>query len=353
LASQKNWKRGFKVVVSYRKERLDRGIKARSDDIFVISSHRETLYLVLPRIIPIVGILLIPLLKENVGIYWEKVLVITCIISLLSLSWDLLMSVGLVSLGQAFFFGTGAYFAGFLNKSFNWSPLFTIPIATLGGGAFCAILLLPVLRLRGIYFSLITLALPILFMRIIEAGKILGGEEGIVALTPFHSIWIELYVPAIALLFCLFGFRRLINTDYGIVLRGIRDNDRAVMARGINIYWYKTQVVFIAGAVGAFAGAFLTHYYQFAGTSGLGLDYSILPLTCAIVGGSGTFAGAVLGTFILVPLAEILRAFGTLRVVFYSLILLAFVVVLPEGIFDYLQRKYHQYERLASVEVGK
>lgn len=341
------------MAISYRRERLDRGIKARSDDIFVLSSYGETLYLVLPRIIPIVGILLIPLLKETLGMYWEKVLVITCIISLLSLSWDLLMSVGLVSLGQALFFGAGAYFAGFLNKSFNWSPFLTIPIATLGGGAFCTVLLVPVLRLRGIYFSLITLVLPILFMRVIEASKIFGGEEGIVAITPFPSIWIELYVPGIALLLCLFGLRRLINTDYGIVLRGIRDNDRAVMARGINVYWYKAQVVFIASAIGAFGGAFLTHYYQFAGTSGLGLDYSILPLTCVIVGGSGNFAGAVLGTFILVPLVEILRAFGPLRVVFYSLILLAFVVALPGGIFDYLQRKYHQFERLVSVEVGK
>ena len=338
------------MAISYRRERLDRGIKARCDDIFALSSYREILYLLLPRVVPIVSLLILPLLKDVIGLYWEKVLVITCTIALLALSWDLLASVGLASLGQALFFGAGAYLAGFLNDTFGWPPLFTIPAATLGGGLLCVLLLLPVLRLRGIYFTLITLALPLLLMRVIEATKILGGTEGMSALTPLPNIWVELYVPILAVLLCLFGFRRLINTDYGLVLRGIRDSDRSVMAGGVNIYWYKAQVVFIASATGAFAGAFLTHFYQFVGMPAFALDYSILPLTCAILGGTGTFAGAMLGAFILVPLSEFLRALGTLRVVFYCIILVAFVVGLPEGLFHYIQRRYHQFERLVSIE---
>jgi branched-chain amino acid transport system permease protein len=68
-----------------------------------------------------------------------------------------------------------------------------------------------------------------------------------------------------------------------------------------------------------------------------------------VLGGVGNFAGPLLGAFILVPLSEILRAFGTLRVVFYSAILIICVVGLPEGIFHYLERKYHQFERLVKV----
>jgi branched-chain amino acid transport system permease protein len=338
------------MTVQYRKERLDRGIKARCEDIFALSSYREMLYLLLPRVLPVILLLCFPLLKDVVGLYWEKVVVITCAIALLALSWDLMASVGLVSLGQALFFGSGAYLTGFLNHSLGWPYFLTIPLGTVGGALFCALLLLPVLRLRGVYFAIVTLTLPLLITRFIEASKILGGNAGMSSLAPLPNLWFEMYVPLLALLVCLFGFRRLINEDYGLILQGIRDNDLAVMSGAINIYKLKAQAVFIAGLAGAFAGAFMTHYYQFVGMPAFAMDYSILPLTSAVLGGVGTFAGPTVGAFILVPLSEALRAFGTLRVVFYSAILIICVVGLPEGIFHYIQRKYHQFERF--VEVG-
>ncbi len=336
--------------MKFRKERLDRGIKARCGDIFVLSSYREILYMMFPRVLPVLILLILPLLQGMIGLYWEKVLMITCVIALLALSWDLMASVGLISLGQALFFGAGAYITGYLNYGFKLPPILTIPLGTLGGALFSTLLLLPVLRLRGVYFAIVTLTFPLLLSRFIETTKILGGTEGMSALSPLPNIWVELYVPILALLICLFGFRRLINEDYGLVLQGIRDNDRAVMSGAINIYWYKAQAVFIAGVAGAFAGAFMTHYYQFVGMPAFAMDYSILPLTAAVLGGVGTFAGPTIGAFILVPLSEALRAVGTLRVVFYSAILIICVVGLPEGIFHYIQRKYHQFERM--VEVG-
>ena len=334
----------------YRRERLDRGIKARCEDIFALSSYREMLYLSLPRALPVALLLILPLLKGVVGLYWIKVLIITSTIALLALSWDLLASAGLISLGQAVFFGAGSYVAGFLNYSFKLPPILTIPLGTLGGALFCTLLLLPVLRLRGVYFAIVTLTFPLLLARFIETTKILGGTEGMSALSPLPNLWVEMYLPVAALLIGLFGFRRLINEDYGLVLQGIRDNDRAVMSGAINIYWFKVQAVFLAGLVGAFSGAFMTHYYRFVGIPAFSLDYSILPLTAAVLGGVGTFAGPILGAFILIPLSEVLRAFGTLRVVFYSAILILCVVGLPEGVFHYIQRKYHQFER--TVEIG-
>jgi branched-chain amino acid transport system permease protein len=335
--------------MKFRRERLDRGIKARCEDIFALSSYKEISYLLFPRVLPVAVLLILPLLEGVIGLYWEKVLMITCIIALLALSWDLMASVGLISLGQALFFGTGAYITGFLNYTFKLPPILTIPLGTLGGALFSTLLLLPVLRLRGVYFAIVTLTFPLLLSRFIETTKILGGTEGMSALTPLPNIWVELYVPILALLICLFGFRRLINEDYGLVLQGIRDNDRAVMSGAINIYWYKAQAVFIAGIAGAFAGAFMTHYYRFVGMPAFAMDYSILPLTAAVLGGVGTFAGPTIGAFILVPLSESLRAVGTLRVVFYSAILIICVVGLPEGIFHYIRRKYHQFERMADV----
>lgn len=330
-----------------RKERIDRGIKARSEDIFALSSYREMLYLLIPRSIPVVFLLcVIPLLSA----YWQEVMISTASYALLAISWDMLISAGLVSLGQSLFYGIGSYIAGTLNYYWGWPPLFTIPVATIGGGLLCTILLLPVLRLRGIYFAMVTLVLPLMLSRLVEATRILGGTEGLTGLSSFPDQLTTLYVIQVALLATLFGFRRIIDSDYGLIIRGINDNDRSVMSAGLNIYWYKAQVLFLGASVGAFTGAFGTHLDMFAGMPGFALDYSIMPLAAAVVGGMGTFAGPMIGAFILVPLSEILRALGALRIVFYGLFLVIFVVALPEGLFHYIQRKYHQFERWVEVK---
>lgn len=330
-----------------RKERIDRGIKVRSEDIFALCSWKEMLYLSTPRLLPIVGLLVLSFL---LSLYWQKVLLSVSVIALLAISWDLLAQSGMVSLGQALFFGMGAYLAGIMNHYWGLSPFLTIPMATILGGIFCTVLLLPVLRLRGIYFAMVTLILPVMLVRVIEATKIFGGTEGISGLTPLPSRWLELYIIIVGLLAAFFGFRRLMGSDFGLVLKGINDNDRSVMNAGINIYWFKAQALFIAGSVGAFAGAYMTHVYMFVGMPVFALDYSILPIAAAVVGGAGTFAGSMFGAFILVPLSEVLRGLGGLRIVLYGLFLVVFIVALPEGIFHYIQRKYHQFERWVEVE---
>jgi branched-chain amino acid transport system permease protein len=330
-----------------RRERIDRGIKVRSCDVFALSSWREMLYLAAPRLLPIVGLFLLSIVLSQ---YWQRVLLSVSVFALLAISWDILAQSGMVSLGQALFFGTGAYLAGNMNHYFGWPPYVTLPLATIFGGVLCTLFLLPVLRLRGIYFSMVTLVLPLMLVRIIEATRIFGGTEGLSGLDPLPNRWVEIYLIVAVLLAALFGFRRLMNSDYGLVLKGISDNDRSVMNAGINIYWFKIQALFIASAIGAFAGAFLTHVYMFVGMPVYALDYSILPIAAAVVGGMGTLAGSMLGAFILVPLSEILRGIGGLRIVFYGLFLVVFTVALPEGIFHYIQRKYHQFERWVEVE---
>jgi len=334
-------------TTQFRRKRLDRGVKARSDTIFVIASWKDTLYLLLPRALPVLLLLLLPLWLKG---YWGKVIVYACMYGLLALSWDFLASCGLFSLGQALFFGIGAYIAGTLNHYLHLPPAVTIPVATLGGGMLCALLLSPVVRLRGVYFAMITLMLPLLFKKTIDTTGVFGGTHGLPSLAPLPSDLSATYLGVCGFLACLFLFRRLIHSDYGLVLRAIRDDDRAVMSGAINIYWRKIQAVFISGAVGAFAGALMTHHYQFLGMSAFALDYSILPVAAVALGGQGSFAGAALGSLILVPLSESLRALGGLRIAIYCAVLIVSIIGLPEGIFHYLSRKYQQFERLVEVK---
>jgi branched-chain amino acid transport system permease protein len=334
-------------VKQRRKERIDRGVKARSDDIFALTSYREMLYVAVPPVLPVMALLILPLIVPP---YWQKVLLQTAIFALLAMSWDFLVTAGMVSLGQALFFGLGAYVAGCLDHYAGFPIWLTIPLATLLGGALSTVFLLPVLRLRGVYFSMVTLVLPLMIERIIEATGIFGGTEGLTGIKPFPNPWVEQYVVIVVLVIALFGFRRLVTTDYGLVLKAIKDNDRSVMSAGINIYWMKAQALFISGCVGSFCGAYLTHVYMFVGMPDFALDYSILPLASAVVGGMGTFAGSLMGAFILVPLSEALRSVGGLRTVIYAVSLVVFIVLLPEGIFHYIQRKYQQFERWVEVE---
>ncbi|VBB43137.1 ABC-type branched-chain amino acid transport system, permease component [uncultured Desulfatiglans sp.] len=330
-----------------RRERIDRGIKARSGDVFALSSWREMFYLAFPRLLPIVGFIVLPLI---LGVYWQKVLISVAVFALLAISWDILAQSGMVSLGQALFFGMGAYASGVLNHAFGLSPFIAIPIGTLLGGLICTVLLLPVLRLRGIYFAMVTLIIPLMLVRIVEATKVFGGTEGLSGLTPLPNVWVEVYCVVGALLAALFGFRRLMDSDFGLVLRGINDNDRSVMNAGIDVTWFKIQSLFMAGCIGAFAGAFTTHVYMFVGMPVFALDYSILPIAAAVVGGPGSLAGATLGACILVPLSEVLRGFGGLRIILYGVFLVVFIVALPEGLFPYIQRKYQQFERWVEVD---
>lgn len=138
-----------------RKERIDRGIKARSSDIFALSSWREMLYLAAPRLLPVVGLVVLSL---ALSVYWQRVLLSVSVFALLAISWDILAQTGMISLGQALFFGTGAYLSGIMNHYWGWPPYITIPLATIVGGLLCTILLIPVLRLRGIFFSMVTLS---------------------------------------------------------------------------------------------------------------------------------------------------------------------------------------------------
>lgn len=331
-----------------RKERIDRGIKVRTDGLYAVMSWRELSYLTLPRIVLIVGMLILPFVMPSM--YWQRVISIVCIYALLAVSFDLLAHfVGLVSLGGALFIGVGGYLSAIMNTSFGFPPLLAIPIATIAGAGICTLLLLPCLPLRGVYFAIVSLMYPLAMTRVIEALDILGGTDGIMGIDSFPNRWIEQYFVILMVLLFLFGVRRLVNLDLGLVMRAVKDNDQAVRASGMSITFYKAVAVFISSAMGCLGGACIVHIYMWSGMSLFALDFSIIPIAATVIGGAGTLVGPVLGCLILVPVSELLREFGTLRIVFYSLILVGFIIFRSEGIMVYGQRKYHQIERWVKV----
>ncbi|HBF42451.1 MAG TPA: branched-chain amino acid ABC transporter permease, partial [Desulfobacteraceae bacterium] len=227
-----------------RRKRFDRSVKVRSEGLYAISSWREMGFLAMPRLLLILGLLVLPL---TLDMYWQRVLCTAGIYALLALSFDFLAEyVGLVCLGGAMFIGFGGYTSGVLNAYFEWSPFVTIPIATLGGAVMSTLVLIPCLRLRGIYFAIVSFMLPLFSVYIIIALGLFGSTEGISALDTLPNIWVEQYVVIGAIILALFAIRRLVNEDIGLIFRGIKDNDQAVRASGISITAYRIKAVFIA-----------------------------------------------------------------------------------------------------------
>ena len=332
-----------------RKERVDRGIKVRSDGIYAVSSSREMTYLAGPRILLIAVLLLLPLALEMAP-YWKRVINILCVYALLAISFDFLANcVGLVCLGGAMFIGVGGYFAATFNVNLHMPVYLSIPSAAIAGAVVSTLLLLPCLSLRGVYFAIVTLMYPLLFTRVIEAFNILGGSNGITGLDSFPGQNLENYTIILILLAVLFGLRRLLNEDIGLVMHAVKDNDLSVRASGIDVARIKTLAVFIASFIGCLGGAYLAHLYMWAGLSLFALDFSIIPIAAVTIGGGGSLFGAIVGCSILVPLSEFLRVFGTFRIVLYCTILTGFIVFKSEGLMPYCTRKYQQFERWAKV----
>jgi len=330
-----------------RKERIDRGIKVRSDGIYAMSSLREMLYLSGPRILLIAGLLLLPLALDLLP-YWKRVINIMCVYALLAISFDFLANcLGLVCLGGALFIGLGGYFAAIFNVYLHMPIYLSIPAAALVGAVVSTILILPCLSLRGVYFAIVTLMYPLLVTRLIEAFDILGGSNGITGLASFPSQNIENYSIIVILLAVVFGLRRLLGEDIGLVMHAVKDNDQSVRASGINVTGIKALAVFIASLIGCLGGAYLAHLYMWAVLSLFALDFSIIPIAAVTIGGGGSIFGAVLGCLILVPLSEFLRFFGTFRIVLYCTVLTGFIVFKSEGLMVYCTRKYQQFERWA------
>lgn len=332
-----------------RKERIDRGVRVRTAGLYAISTWREILYLMGPPLFLILGMIILPIILEFAP-YWKRVINIVCVYTLLALAFDFLANfVGLVCLGGAFFVGVGGYLSAIFNVYLHFPVYLSIPLATICGAFISTVLLMPALPLRGVYFAIVTLMYPLLATRVIEALNIFGGTNGIIGLDSLPNEYVEHYLIIIVTLIFLYGMRRFVNQDMGLVIRGVKDNDQAVRASGISVTRMKAFAVFVASFMGCFAGAYISHMYSWAGTSLFALDFSIIPIASVVIGGGGTLLGAVVGSFILVPVSELLRNFGTFRIVIYCVILTGFIVFKSEGILVYAMRKYHQFERWVKV----
>ena len=301
-------------------------------------------------------------------------------LAILALSIDLIWGyTGLLSLGQGLYFGIGAYAMSYSLKlqraalmegrEFVAGPEMALPdfmafsrlthvpewIAPLINVylAIAVAILLPALvaavfgfitfrlRIKGVYFSLITQALILaLYLVVIRNLPITGGDVGMInlnRLTLFgyrfeQDYYLYFFITGI-LIACFLGCAMLMNSKFGQLLTAIRDNENRVMALGYNPALYKTFIFTLSGALAGLSGALYVSANHAAGPKFLQIDFSVVAVIWVAVGGRGTLVGAILGAY-LVEFGKILisEQWPFIWTMILGALFILVVLFLPDGI---------------------
>jgi branched-chain amino acid transport system permease protein len=269
---------------------------------------------------------------------------------ILATAWNILGGyAGYVNFGTGAFFGVGAYTAVLLIKSFNLPlGLQILASATVGGVLGFGVGLLT-LRLRGIFFSIATVAMAIILETVILNWRYLGGATGVQLLRPevtppFDSYIKMLFFVGVLLAVIAVAVARYVETSWvGRGLRAIRDSEEAAECTGVPTLRLKLLACVVSGALMSAAGAPLPMYQSFVEpASAFSLNYSVSALAMPIIGGTAHWIGPVLGALLLGSIQQLVTVTisSELNVLVVGVLLVFFVVAAPEGIVGLARRLF-------------
>jgi ABC-type branched-subunit amino acid transport system ATPase component/ABC-type branched-subunit amino acid transport system permease subunit len=277
--------------------------------------------------------------------YYQLVMTLVPVWAVFGLSWNLLSGyTGLISFGHAAFFGIGAYATALGQIYFDLSPWALIPVAAMLGGFAGLLIGFPTFRLQGHYFALAMLAYPLAILYVFEW---LGFQEvtlpikrdNPIAYMQFADPRLYTLVALAMMLATILLTRAIENSRFGMALRAIKQNVAAAEAAGINTLAWKLRAITLSGAIaGAIGGFYAVVLLVVTPQSVFGMLVSAQALTVAMFGGVGTVWGPVIGSVILIPLAETLNAEAGSRLpgiqgVIFGLAIICVILVAPEGLF--------------------
>jgi len=260
----------------------------------------------------------------------------------LATAWNILGGyAGYVNFGTSAFFGVGAYIAVMMIKATGLPLGLQILAAAAVGGALGFGVGLLTLRLRGIFFSIATVAITIILETAVINWRYVGGATGIQILRPpvtepFESYIKMLFVAVVLLAIVAVAIARYIETSWlGRGLRAIRDNEEAAECSGVPTLKLKLLACTVSGALMSAAGAPLAMYQSFVEpASAFNLTYSVSALAMPIIGGTAHWLGPVIGAVLLGTVQQVVTVTvsSELNVLVVGVLLVLFVVAAPEGI---------------------
>lgn len=288
---------------------------------------------------------LLPLLIR--GPFYSHILIMIFLHAAAAASWNLIGGyAGQLSLGHAAFYGIGAYTSTLLFVQWGISPW----LGMLVGGGVAAVVAglvsFPCFKLRGPFFTLATIAfgevvrILAIYFRGLTRGAIgitIPFRPGIENLM-FHGKMAYCYFALVIMLAIFLVSYAIEKSRLGYYLVALREDEDAAQALGVNTTLCKLIAMMFSAFFTAICGTFAAQYVLFIEPiSEFSIDRSVLFALISIIGGIGTAAGPIIGSFILTPLQEFLRAwlggqYQGLHIFIYGCILIAVVMLLPEGV---------------------
>jgi branched-chain amino acid transport system permease protein len=286
-----------------------------------------------------------PFFKINPYIYFAGYVILQYV--LIATAWNILGGyAGYVNFGTPAFFALGAYTAVFLIRTVK-PPL---PVLILAGGLVAALLGLAIgyltLRLRGTFFSIATLALSVVLQTMIMNWEFVGGSRGLSVLrppgAPFGNYVVFLFTVMAGLaVAAVLVARSIERSRIGRGLAALRDNEEAAECMGVPTLRLKLFATTVSGFLLGVAGAPFPYYVTFVEpNSAFALDYAVNALAMPMIGGTTSWVGPVIGAVLLgtASQAAIVTISSEWNLFIVGVVLVAFVVLAPEGILGLVRR---------------
>lgn len=277
--------------------------------------------------------------------YYLNMLILIFLLAIMASSWNIMGGyTGYISLGQSAFLGVGAYTTAIAANTWSISPFLAAPLGGLAAGALAAVLGLVTFRARGNAFIMITFAmLYLLGIVALNWTSVTNGNDGMILPAPTwsrdYALWPFYYALLGLLILTLVMSKAIASSRFGLGLTAIREDEEKAAGIGVNTSAAKLAA-FVASSVPiGVAGGFYGYYLSFLDSRAMfSIVTSIMIVLAALLGGSGTLWGPVLGAFLLEPFSQLTNQLftgptaGAWRLVVFGGLLLAILLFLPKGI---------------------
>jgi branched-chain amino acid transport system permease protein len=281
------------------------------------------------------------LLPELVSKGTLRTIIFANFLAVFAISWDVLSGrTGYISFGHPFLIGIGAYTSAILTKRYGFEIEVAIPIAVLMTMLGGLIVLLPALRIKGSYFALVTLAFMELMYQLVQVIRpdLTGGTRGMSGIPTLTRGAVNGYYLSVTLMLSVaLSMWLLMKTRVGTALSAIGMNEESVRGSGLSVTKLKMFAFLTAAAVAGLGGAFYVHYLGSVAPRALfDINFLFTIIVAALIGGSSTIIGPVIGAFFLTFLLEGLRPYlpGAERYFIYGGIALLLYMYQPKGLIE-------------------
>jgi len=297
----------------------------------------------------LVVLFIIPLIIRDQ--YYQHLMILTGLAIIATVSLNLVLATGQLSIAQAAFVGIGAYCSTLLVLKIGLTFWLAFPIAGAAAGGVGVLIGLPTLKMRGVYFAIATFAFGELVRMVFTNWvSLFGGVGGILNIPapnpiPFFggALYFQTkgsfyYLVLLVMLITILVNYRLLHSRIGMAFQAIEEAEALAEQSGIPVMKYKLLAFLISSIFTGLAGSLYAHYSHYIAPGFFSFWESVHFIIMAVIGGVGTVGGPVIGAVFLTLLPEVFRATKEYEMVIYAIALITVVLFLPKGLMGLLKR---------------